>query len=149
MRHNYFAKVLLAVSLLASSSMAAAATKIDVYKTKTCGCCGKWVEHLKANGFDVTVHDVPSTAEYRQKYGVPEKLLSCHTAVVGGYAVEGHVPAKDIQRLLQTHPKGKGIAAPGMPAGSPGMEGPRSDAYSVLLFDEQGNTTEFQKYPAK
>jgi hypothetical protein len=132
--------------LITTLPLAAAGPQMTVYKTRTCGCCAKWVDHLKANGFDVTVQDVPSTAEYRQKYGVPEKLASCHTAVVKGYAIEGHVPASDITRLLKTAPKAKGLAAPGMPAGSPGMEGPRSDAYSVLLFDAKGESTVFKTY---
>ena len=119
---------------------------MTVYKTRTCGCCGKWVEHLRANGFDVTVNDVPSTAEYRKKYGVPDALASCHTAVVNGYTVEGHIPAADIHRLLKQRPKGKGIAVPGMPMGSPGMEGPRRQAYSVLLFQADGSTSVFEKH---
>jgi hypothetical protein len=133
--------------LLASVRLHAAAPQVSVYKTRTCGCCSKWVDHLKANGFAVTVQDVPSTAEYRQKYGVPDRLQSCHTATVGGYTVEGHVPAPDIQRLLKTQPKAKGLAVPGMPLGSPGMEGPRRDSYAVLLFDSNGNVSVFQKYP--
>src|SRR5262245_9592982 len=87
---------------------AAAPYQVNVYKTPTCGCCGKWVEHLKANGFAATVKDVQSTAEYRRQYGVPEQLQSCHTAVVDGYTIEGHVPAADIQRLLKEKPKAKG-----------------------------------------
>jgi hypothetical protein len=140
---------MLAIGLMASLPLGAAGPKMTVYKTRTCGCCAKWVDHLKENGFEVTVQDVASTAEYRQKYGVPEKLASCHTGVVNGYAVEGHVPAADIKQLLKTAPKAKGLAAPGMPAGSPGMEGPRSDAYSVLLFDAKGEATVFKQYPAK
>lgn len=137
-------------SLLACQSLSAAAPEMSVFKTRTCGCCSKWVDHMKANGFDVKVTDVPSTAEYRKKYGVPEKLLSCHTAVVNGYAVEGHVPASDVQRLLKTRPKAKGISVPGMPIGSPGMEqGPGRNAYSVILFQEDGRISEFQKYEAK
>ncbi len=136
--------------LLFAVSVPAASPKMSVYKTPTCGCCGKWVEHMKASGFDVEVTDVPSTAEYRRKYGVPEKLLSCHTAVVNGYAIEGHVPAADVQRLLKSRAKGKGLAVPGMPIGSPGMEqGPRRQAYSVLLFQSDGSVSEFQRYPAK
>lgn len=128
----------------------AAAQSIEVFKTPTCGCCGKWVEHLRANGFTAKVTDVPNTAEYRKKFGVPEKLLSCHTAVVSGYAVEGHVPAADILRMLKIRPKGKGLAVPGMPIGSPGMEqGSRRDAYSVLLFDSTGAVSDFQKYTAQ
>lgn len=142
-----FLKAIVTVPLLASLTLAAPALKVDVFKTRTCGCCAKWVEHLKANGFTVTVQDVPSTAAYRLKYGVPDQLQSCHTAVVGGYAIEGHVPARDIQRLLKMAPKAKGLAVPGMPAGSPGMEGPRSDAYSVVLFTSDGGASVFQKYP--
>jgi hypothetical protein len=128
----------------------AAEPQLTVYKTATCGCCGKWAEHMKANGFDVEVNDVPSTAPYRQKYGVPDRVVSCHTAVVNGYAVEGHVPAADVHRLLKSKPKVKGIAVPGMPIGSPGMEqGSRQDAYTVLSFDSDGRIAEFQKHPAK
>ncbi len=140
-------KTLPALFLLASFQLQAAGPQVNVFKTKTCGCCGKWVEHLKANGFTPVVQDVPSTAEYRLKYGVPEKLMSCHTATVGGYTVEGHVPAADIQSLLKKRPKAKGLAVPGMPMGSPGMEGPRRDAYSVLLFQQDGRTSVFQKHP--
>src|SRR5437868_6798939 len=149
MKNYTVVKTIVAFSLLASLPLSAASQKIDVFKTATCGCCGKWVEHLKANGFDVAVHVVPSTADYRLKYGVPEKLQSCHTAVVNGYAIEGHVPAQDIHRLLKAAPHAKGLAVAGMPAGSPGMEGPRSDVYAVMLFDEKGGATVYQKYPEK
>lgn len=136
--------------LVMCQSMNAADPKLEVYKTSTCGCCSKWVDHMKANGFDVQVTEVPSTAEYRRKYGVPDNLRSCHTAVVNGYAVEGHVPAADVLRLLKEKPKGKGLAVPGMPIGSPGMEqGPGRQPYSVLLFDEKGEYSEFQKYEGK
>ncbi len=121
---------------------------MTVYKTATCGCCGKWVEHLRANGFTVDVKEVEETQSIRKKFGVPERLASCHTGVVGGYAVEGHVPAAEVKRMLKEKPKGKGIAVPGMPLGSPGMEqGPRKDTYFVLLFDETGQTKEYQRYP--
>src|SRR5437868_12821321 len=125
-------------ALLVSFQLGAAAPQVSVFKTATCGCCSKWVEHLKANGFAVAVTDVPSTAEYRKKYGVPDALQSCHTAIVNGYSIEGHVPAADIQRLLKSGAKAKGLAVPGMPAGSPGMEGPRRDPFNVMLFDGQG-----------
>lgn len=138
-----------AFSALTIPAVQAAPPAMVVYKTRTCGCCSKWVDHLKANGFTVTVNDVPSTADYRRKYGVPEQLQSCHTGVVNGYAIEGHVPAADIQRLLKKRPKAKGLAVPGMPIGSPGMEqGPRRQAYSVLLFTSDGKASEFQSYPA-
>jgi hypothetical protein len=142
-----FLAAMAAVPLLLISPASAAGPEVKVYKTKTCGCCGIWVEHLKANGFETVVTDVPGTAEYRKKYGVPDKLQSCHTAVVGGYTVEGHVPAADIQKLLKQRPKAKGLAVPGMPLGSPGMEGPRRDAYSVFLFQADGSASVFNRYP--
>jgi hypothetical protein len=137
----------LGLPLAATSHLFAAGPKVDVVKTPTCGCCGKWVEHLRANGFTVTVKDVQSTTEYRRLNGVPDALASCHTATVGGYVVEGHVPAADIHRLLKEKPKATGIAVPGMPMGSPGMEGPRRDTYSTLLFHSDGRTSVFQKHP--
>lgn len=143
-------RIALVMVLVAALPLSAAGIKMQVFKTATCGCCAKWVEHLRANGFDVTVENVPSTAPYRAKYGVPEKLQSCHTGVVNGYAIEGHVPAREILRLVKSEAKAKGLAVPGMPMGSPGMEvGDRADAYSVLLFDAQGNTSVYQNYPAK
>jgi len=147
MKHNRAVRAIIALFLSVCLPLSAAAPKVKVFKTRTCGCCAKWVEHLKANGFDVNVQEVPSTAEYRQKYGVPDKLQSCHTAMVAGYAIEGHVPAADIHRLLKAGSKATGLAVPGMPAGSPGMEGPRNDAYSVILFDADGKGTVYQKYP--
>src|SRR5688572_14921678 len=142
-------RIVFAFSLLAGLVLQAAAPQVDVYKTRTCGCCAKWVDHLKANGFAPRVMDVPSTAEYRKQYGVPEKLLSCHTAVVGGYSIEGHVPAADIHRLLKEKPKGViGLAVPGMPMGSPGMEVPsgQTQPYKVLAFDRDGRTTVFASH---
>lgn len=131
-----------------SGGLKAAEPPMTVYKTKTCGCCGKWVDHLRANGFTVNVKEVEGTAEIRKQTGVPEKLASCHTGVIAGYAVEGHVPAAEIRRMLKEKPKAKGLAVPGMPLGSPGMEqGPRKDTYWVLLFDENGGYKEYQKYP--
>ncbi len=134
--------------ILIAVAMPAAPPAVTVFKTKTCGCCGKWVEHMRAGGFKVIVNEVASTGEYRQKYGVPEKLQSCHTAVVSGYSIEGHVPAAEIQRLLKEKPKAKGLAVPGMPTGSPGMEGSHHDAYSVVRFGEGGILSVYQKYPA-
>ena len=119
---------------------------ITVYKSPACGCCGAWVEHLKKNGFDARVHEVPDATLYRAKYGVPEALGSCHTAVAGGYAIEGHVPAADIKRLLSERPKARGIADPGMPLGSPGMPGPRKDPYETLLFDASGKYVVFERH---
>lgn len=139
--------ILLATMLIAASP--AAEPVVTVYKTPTCGCCGKWVEHMRSNGFKVNVQDVNSTAETRRKYGVPDRLQSCHTALVNGYVIEGHVPAADVHRLLKSKPKAAGLAVPGMPMGSPGMEGPRSDAYSVLQFHQDGTLMVFKQYAAK
>jgi hypothetical protein len=131
------------------SDLHAAADQMIVYRVEGCACCLKWVDHLRKNGFQVTVQSVPSTAEYRRQYGVPEDLKSCHTGVVRTYAIEGHVPASEIQRLLREQPDAKGLAVPGMPLGSPGMEADRSQAYSVLLFDAEGRTSVYQQYPAR
>jgi len=140
---------LFAFALVFQSAEAAALPAMTVFKTKTCGCCAKWVDHMRASGFTVTVKDVDSTAGARKTYGVPDRLLSCHTASVGGYAIEGHVPAEDVKRLLKERPKSVGLAVPGMPMGSPGMEGPRSDAYAVLLFDKDGGLSIYRQYSAK
>ena len=127
---------------------AAAADKpvITVYKGRYCGCCSAWIEHLKKSGFETRVQEVSDTTPYREKYGVPEALGSCHTAVVGGYAIEGHVPAADIMRLLRERPKATGIAVPAMPMGSPGMPGPRKDSYETLLFDVGGKYVVFERH---
>ena len=127
---------------------AAAADKpvITVYKGRFCGCCSSWVEHLKESGFDARVHEVSDLTPYREKYGVPEALASCHTAVIGGYAVEGHVPAADIRRLLRERPQARGIAVPAMPMGSPGMPGSRKDPFDTLLFDASGKYVVFERH---
>jgi hypothetical protein len=147
MNYQTIMRSIAAVLLLALLPLQAAGPVIAVYKTPTCGCCGKWVDHLRAAGFTARVTDLRSTAEYRRKQGVPDQLASCHTAVIGDYVVEGHVPAADIRRLLKEEPKARGLAVPGMPMGSPGMEGPRREAYSVLLFHSDGRTSVFRKYP--
>lgn len=128
----------------------AQATMVQVWKDPNCGCCQVWVEHLQANGFKVEVRDVGNTAA-RKRLGMPEQLGSCHTASVGGYVIEGHVPASDIQRLLKDRPTALGLSVPGMPIGSPGMDGPeykgRKDAYDVLLVQKDGSSKSFQRYP--
>ncbi len=126
---------------------AAPASVVDVYKSASCGCCGKWIAHMRANGFAVRAHDVAEPAVYRAKLGVPEALGSCHTATVSGYVLEGHVPAREVRRVLAERPKARGLAVPSMPPGSPGMEGPPPQPYAVLLFDAQGRTTVFARYP--
>ena len=138
---------LLAAGLIALPALAGAAQPtIEVYKTASCGCCKGWVEHLEANGFTVKAHDVANPGDYREKFGIPQELGSCHSARVGGYALEGHVPAAEIKRLLASKPKATGLAVPAMPLGSPGMEGPRSDPYDVLLVKKDGKTAVFRRY---
>jgi len=122
------------------------AADITVYKSPSCGCCGKWVEHLEANGFTVKVNNQRDMRPVKQHYGIDGKLQSCHTGVVDGYLIEGHVPAEDIQRLLRERPAVRGLAVPGMPMGSPGMEGPRKDNYDVLAFDDEGKTSHFSSH---
>lgn len=131
---------------------AVAATAPDtvvVYKSPTCGCCSKWIDHLKQSGFTVESHDEAEMSLVKTKLGVPEELASCHTATVNGYVIEGHVPAEDIRQLLAKRPKATGLAVPGMPIGSPGMEvGDRVEAYQTLLFDSQGQTSVFSQHGA-
>lgn len=125
---------------------AAAAPVIEVYKSAACGCCQAWIEHLEANGFKVRTRNVANPSDYRQKFGIPEQLGSCHTGVVAGYAIEGHVPASDIKRLLAEKPKARGLAVPAMPHGSPGMEGGRNDPYDVLLVQANGKSSVYKHY---
>lgn len=113
---------------------------IKVYKTPTCGCCKGWVQHLRDNGFKVETMDMPDLSMIKQKYGVKQELQACHTAIVNGYVVEGHVPADVILKMLKERPAVAGIAVPGMPSGSPGMEGGARVAYDVLSFDRAGHT---------
>lgn len=124
----------------------AAAPVIDVYKSESCGCCAAWVDHLKANGLTPRVANVANPSDYRERGGIPNTLGSCHTAMIQGYAIEGHVPAADIKRLLAQKTKAKGLAVPAMPLGSPGMEGPRKDPYDVLLVQANGKTAVFKHY---
>jgi len=119
---------------------------ITVYKDPGCGCCRSWIEHLVKHGYRVDAKDTPDMTEIKRTLGVPEGVTACHTAVVNGYLIEGHVPAKDIARLLRDKPKVAGLAVPGMPAGSPGMEGSRPQHYQVLTFDKNGKTTVFASY---
>jgi hypothetical protein len=134
-------------ALIGLPMLASAATQsIEVYKTATCGCCEAWVRHLRANGFKVNAHDVANPSDTREKMGIPDRLGSCHTAVVGGYAIEGHVPAAEIKRLLAAKPKAKGLAVPSMPPGSPGMEGAAHMPYDVLLVNNDGSTKVYKHY---
>jgi hypothetical protein len=116
-----------------------------VYKSASCGCCKKWVEHMEKSGWKVTAHDVPDVDVYKKKYGVPDALASCHTAIVtSGYVIEGHVPSDLIDKLVAAHPTNViGLAVPGMVQGSPGMETGRNDKYDIVSFDKLGNTKVF------
>jgi len=118
---------------------------MKVYLTPTCGCCGKWVEHLTAAGFKVTREGTTNLDGVAERQRVPEQLRTCHTAVIGPYLVEGHVPADVVQKMLKEKPKIAGIAVPGMPIGSPGMEGSNPRPYSVVAFKADGTTFEFAR----
>lgn len=134
---------LCAALVAAWPSMAQSLPSVDVYKSPDCGCCKAWAEHLQKNGFTVILHDVDDVPAARKKLGMPNRYGSCHTAKVGEYLVEGHVPAADIKQLLKKHPKAIGLAVPSMPPGSPGMEGERSVPYDTLLVTPDGNATVF------
>lgn len=148
------AKTLL-LALLASISFGAfaqppgpAAPEVVVYKTANCSCCKLWVKHLQQSGFSVQVHDVRDLKPVRQRVGVPARQAACHTAEVGGYFVEGHVPAEDIKRLLRERPVAKGLTVPGMPAGSPGMEvrSGKVKPYDVLLVAKDDRSSVFARH---
>lgn len=129
-----------AAGLAAACAGPAQAQSLTVYKTPWCGCCTAWADHMKKAGFAVTFVEREDLAPLRARYGVPDALASCHTAVIGGYVVEGHVPAADVQRLLKERPKARGLAVPAMPIGSPGMESPDGtrEAYQTLLLADDG-----------
>lgn len=135
--------------LLAAGSAAVveaqSGTAIEIWKTPTCGCCRLWVDHIRAAGFRPTVHDLSDVSPIKRKLGVPASLESCHTAVVSGYAIEGHVPADVVHEMLKQRPKIAGLAVPGMPMGSPGMDGPRKDPYNVVAFDANGRLSVFAR----
>ena len=136
----------LAATAGGQAPVATHAMVMKVYKSPTCGCCQKWVEHVKAAGFSPQVEDMASVTPVKDRSNVPAGLRSCHTALVGGYVVEGHVPVETVQRLLREKPNIAGIAVPGMPVGSPGMEmGDRKDAYEVVAFTADGKTTTYEK----
>jgi len=123
------------------------AKEATVYKSPTCGCCKKWVEHMQKSGWTVTAHDVPDVGVYKKRYGVPDALGSCHTAIVtSGYVIEGHVPADVIDKLVAQRPGDiVGLAVPGMPQGSPGMETGTTEKYDIVAFDKAGKTKVYAK----
>jgi hypothetical protein len=139
--------VLAAALLLASCAKTAQELPVvTVYQSPTCGCCSKWVTHLEQNGFTVNVTMLPDVSPMKGRYAIPHALTSCHTATVGGYAVEGHVPASDIKRMLAQRPAISGIAVPGMPAGSPGMESSTPVPYRVIAFTGDGRQYVFANH---
>jgi hypothetical protein len=141
--------VTLAALPLAPLAQASTAPLVEIWKSPTCGCCKDWITHLEANGFRTKVHDTGNTA-MRSRMGIDAKYGSCHTALVNGYAIEGHVPAREIRRLLKERPEAIGLAVPGMPVGSPGMEGPdydgQKDPYDVVLLRKDGTSIVYQPY---
>ncbi len=139
----------IAAAVLPGVAPAAAARRLQVWRDPNCGCCGGWVEHMRAAGFQVEDNQVPSAAPARRMLGIPADLLSCHAAAVGGYALEGHVPASAVKRLLAERPAGvRGLAVPGMPLGSPGMEvpGQPDDTYDVIAFGDGAPHRVFMRF---
>lgn len=149
MRRSVIAGLVL-LPALAWAQKTASKTQIEVWKTPACGCCRDWLLHLRNNGFEVVVHDVEDTVEARQKVRMPARYASCHTGLVQGYALDGHVPAREIRRLLRESPYAIGLAVPSMPIGAPGMDSPAYDnrhmPYNVLLVGLDGNATVFQPH---
>ena len=143
-----FSILLAALALgAAGAALAQTAGTVEIYKSPYCGCCGKWAEHMRSAGFAVKEVASARMELVKQEAGVPEALGSCHTAKVAGYVVEGHVPAADVRRMLAEKPAIRGLSAPGMPLGSPGMEGPYpAERYDVVSFDAQGRSAVFSKH---
>lgn len=138
--------LIIALSLFAGINLVHAAERVEVFKSPYCGCCEKWVGHMRKAGFDVVTKDVNDVPAARKTAGMSERFGSCHTAKVGGYVVEGHVPAADVERLLKERPKAVGLAAPGMPQGSPGMETNHPQPYDTLLVQADGSSQIFAKH---
>ena len=141
--------IAMSILLVGEPSLAASSksSTINVYRDPSCSCCGGWIDHLAAKGFQPTSIATSDMETIKQQYGVPGDLASCHTAVIDKYVIEGHVPVEDIKRLLVEKPNVTGIAVPGMPIGTPGMEnGDRKDSFTVFSFDQQGKTAAFNRY---
>ncbi len=136
-----------AAQLVANTTQSSPAPELTVFRSPTCNCCGKWIDHMEAAGFQIKDEVTEDMDAIKQQYGVPDSLSSCHTGIINGYVVEGHVPAEDVQRLLAEQPNVAGIAAPGMPMGSPGMDsGDTVEPYTVFSFTEDGNTAPFAEH---
>jgi hypothetical protein len=135
------------LALAAAAASAEPLPEVVMHKDPNCGCCGKWAEHLEANGFKVKTVLERDMQSVKSRFGVPQRLASCHTAKVGGYIIEGHVPASAIKRLLREKPAVTGLSAPGMPPGSPGMEVPgQKDPYDVVSFDGAGRSRIYERF---
>jgi len=134
------------LSLLAPVAWAAPLPTVTVFKSPSCGCCGKWVEHMKANDFPVVTHETDEVAAHKTRLGVPLAMGSCHTAEVNGYLVEGHVPAADVKRLLAEKPRARGLVSPGMPRSAPGMDIAGKIPYEILLVGMDGKTTTYARH---
>ena len=147
MKRRDFLAIAAVAAFIPAEAPAAPGAHIEVYKSPACGCCGKWAEYLRQSGFSVSVNEIRDLPGFRTKSGIPKALASCHTAIVDGYVVEGHVPAADIWDLLKNRPKSLGLAVPGMPSGSPGMDAPHAEPYDVLLVQMDGTTRVFRSYP--
>jgi len=145
-----FASALVAALVLTAGSTSAQrpAPTVQVYKSPTCGCCANWVKHLQQHGFKTQVTEMDNVADIKAQHRIPARVQSCHTAIVDGYVIEGHVPAADVQRLLKERPAVVGLAVPGMPIGSPGMEvaNVKPQAYDVVAFDKQGQLKVFASH---
>ncbi|MGM0450190.1 MAG: DUF411 domain-containing protein [Pseudomonadota bacterium] len=125
--------------------------KLTVFASPTCGCCGDWIEHMREEGFETEKREVSNINRVKKEAGLPRSLASCHTAFIGGYLIEGHVPASDVKRLLREQPSAAGLSVPRMPVGSPGMEmeGEGRDEFDVILFQDNGDQEVFEHYPAQ
>lgn len=141
--------VLFLSAALLSQGARAGMPDIEVFKSAYCGCCSKWTEHLRESGFTVTEISTENVPAVRTQLGMPERYGSCHTAKVGHYVIEGHVPANDIKKMLRESPKAIGLAAPGMPQASPGMDIPNAEPFDVLLIDANGRDSVFSTFPKK
>ena len=148
-KHRAWLAGLLLFSMVGGGVATASELIAEVWKDPNCGCCNEWIEHLEEAGIQVRTFNTGNT-DIREQLGIARQFGSCHTARIGGYAIEGHVPAVDIKRLLEEKPKAVGLAVPGMPIGSPGMDGPiygnRKDPYDVLLIHVDGSTSVYQAY---
>ncbi|WP_263772138.1 DUF411 domain-containing protein [Propionivibrio soli] len=143
---RWFSPLLVVAALGSTAALAQELPQVDIYKSPTCDCCGKWIEHMRKAGFKVEAHVVTDVPGNRKKLGMPDKYGSCHTSKVAGYLLEGHVPAADVHRLLKEKPKAVGLASPGMPPGSPGMDIPNAPPYDVLLVQTDGTSKVFAKH---